>query len=132
MAGISPKLPLFLDGDDGFGLNKTYKESIAQNLKHLCLTSPGERVMDPQFGVGLKHFLFEMNTEQTKAEILHRISEQVQRYMPFIALEDINITDSISETGIYIDITYAILPLSTYDILKLHIETLSNTTVTGI
>ena len=29
---------------------------IKQNLKMLILTNPGERVMDPEFGVGIKQF----------------------------------------------------------------------------
>jgi len=57
--GLSVKLPLYLDPDDGIGLNKTYRESVKQNFLNLLLTIPGERVMIPRFGVGLKRFLFE-------------------------------------------------------------------------
>ena len=55
MNGISPKLPLLVDKQDGpYGLNKRLNQSIKQNFKNLILTSPGERVMIPEFGVGLK------------------------------------------------------------------------------
>ena len=59
MAGISPKLPLTRDRQDGFALNKTVLDSIKQNVKMVVLTSPGERVMDPAFGVGVRRYLFE-------------------------------------------------------------------------
>ena len=58
MAGLSPKLPIQKDPVDGFALTKTFKEMVKQNFKNLMLTSPGERIMDPEFGVGLRRFLF--------------------------------------------------------------------------
>ena len=132
MAGISPKLPMSLDGDDGFSLNNTFREAIAQNLKHLCLTCPGERIMDPNFGVGLRNFLFEKNTDFTKGSKANRISIQTGIYMPFIALEDIQISDTMNENGIHIRIIYNILPLGVQDILQIAIDTAKNTTAAGL
>ena len=61
MAGISPRLPLMLDSVDGpYGLITTYKELATQKLKMLLLTNPGERIMNPDFGVGLKSYFFEL------------------------------------------------------------------------
>jgi phage baseplate assembly protein W len=65
MAGLSPKLPLAPDNQDGYALNRTYFEMVQQNLKHIILTNPGERIMDPLFGVGIKKYLFEQNTPST-------------------------------------------------------------------
>ena len=60
MYGISPKLPLIVDDLDGhYGLTKTIREAVKQNFKNLILTSPGERVMDQQFGVGLRSYFFD-------------------------------------------------------------------------
>ena len=50
--GLSPKLPMSLHPADGYRLTKTYKEMVKQNIKMLILTCPGERMMDPLFGVG--------------------------------------------------------------------------------
>ena len=58
MPGIAPKLPLQLDEVDGYRLTKTIKETVQQNLKMIVLTSPGERIMNPDFGVGLRNYLF--------------------------------------------------------------------------
>ena len=64
MSGISPKLPLATGFKNGvYELNTDVLQAMEQNLKNLVLTSPGERVMDPLFGVGLKNFLFEQNVE---------------------------------------------------------------------
>ena len=89
--GISPKLPLVYNLDDGpFELNKTTKETIAQNLKNLLLTAPGERVMDVNFGVGIRNFLFEGITPEIYQRISTGIRQQINRYMPFVELVNLN------------------------------------------
>ena len=52
--GISPKIPLVYDKIDGpYRLNKDILSMIRQNFKNLVMTNPGERIMEPDFGVGL-------------------------------------------------------------------------------
>ena len=60
MPGYSAKLPLF-SVDDGYALNKTVEDTVKQNLKMLMLTTPGERIMLPNFGAGLIKYLFELD-----------------------------------------------------------------------
>jgi len=85
MAGLTPKLPLARSSEDGaYQLIKTYKVLVKQNFKNLILTSPGERIMDPHFGVGIRNFLFENDGESLYSEISTRIENQVKKYMPFI------------------------------------------------
>ena len=86
MKGYSPKLPLMLDPTDGFRLTRSLKEVISQNLKMLILTSPGERIMEPLFGVGFYNFLFELNTQNTQIELREKINQQVRKYMPFVQI----------------------------------------------
>jgi len=98
MSGLSPKLPVQKDSIDGFSLNKTYKDAIQQNLKNLVLTAPGERIMDPDFGVGLRRFLFEQNVIEVYELIEERVESQVEIYMPFV-----EITEIIFSTGASLD-----------------------------
>ena len=72
MAGLSPKLPLVRDSNDGFALTKNLKEVAAQNFKMLILTNPGERIMDVNFGVGILGYLFENNSPETYDQIKSR------------------------------------------------------------
>ena len=84
MNGLGPKIPLQRDPKFGtFGLTTTYLEEIKQNFKNLLLTSPGERVMIANFGVGLRNFLFE------------RIDGQVARYMPFIKITKLQFNHNV-------------------------------------
>ena len=113
--GLSPKLPLTKDPQDGYKLNKSYVEMIKQNIKMLVLTAPGERIMDPEFGVGLRNYLFRNNIPELQGEIRAKIAQQVNRYMPFIQIEEIRFTSpdesSISENGLYMMMSYKIIPL---------------------
>jgi phage baseplate assembly protein W len=84
MSAIGPKLPLMTDDVFGsYSLVTEYKDEIQQNLKNLLLTAPGERVMIPEFGVGLRNFLFEPR-QHSIVQIRQRIQNQISRYMPFI------------------------------------------------
>ncbi len=124
MQGYSPKLPLFKDSTEGtYIMNHSAKESIAQDLKMLVLTNPGERMMNPSYGVGLKHLLFSQNTEDLESEIKEKITSQVANYMSFISIEDIQVqTSEVSENGLYIILKYYIPALKTIEELNLTIE----------
>ncbi|HAW79930.1 MAG TPA: hypothetical protein DCX27_09605, partial [Balneola sp.] len=75
--GISPALPLAYTKEDGpYGLNKTIRDSIQQNFKNILLTSKGERVMLPNFGVGLRSFLFSNFTPSLLERIRAEINKQ--------------------------------------------------------
>ena len=112
MRGYSPKLPLELDPTDGFRLTRSLKEVVSQNLKMLLLTSPGERIMEPTFGVGLYNYLFQLNTEFTRSEIRERIYEQVRTYMPFVQIGEVSFGASegadIDSNSLGISVRYAI------------------------
>jgi len=87
--GFSPKLPLQYDSVDGYyKLNKTVGEVAQQNIKMVILTSPGERMMNPDFGVGLRNYLFEQDSFVFGA-LRQRIIEQVKRYVPFVRIEEV-------------------------------------------
>ena len=98
MPGIAPKLPLYFDGIDGYGLTKNLVDTVKQNLKMLILTSPGEKMMDPEYGVGIRDFLFEPNVSPVRSQIVSAVQNQIRIYMPFINLQDI-LFDTKREEG---------------------------------
>ena len=127
MAGLSPKLPLRRDFTDGYALNKNFRDLVKQNFKMLLLTIPGERMMMPKFGVGLKRYLFELNTQANSNIIQTEISTQVRCYLPYINLEIIDIQSSntdptISNNFLSVSIRYRIEPLGNLkDVLTVNI-----------
>ena len=111
MQGYSPKLPLVRDVIDGpYSMNKTAVDSIKQDLKMLLLTSPGERIMNPDYGVGVRNYLFSQNTENTKGNIDSRIRQQIAKYMNFIKIRNISFesADPSNENALYLVLEYAI------------------------
>ena len=116
MSNYSPSLPLSIDPINGFSNNQTIIEVVQQNLKMLLLTSPGERIMDPNFGVGMRRFLFDQNDSNTHSRIKTRIKKQVADYMSFIEIEDVIFAfegnDSmIKSNGLLVTIRFYISPV---------------------
>ena len=107
--GYSVKLPLEMSPSDGpFALNKTIPSVVEQNIKMIIFTSPGERIMDSNFGVGIRRYLFEPISELTNIEITDRIREQLSRYLPFIVIEELVVTSpEQSENAIYLRLQYS-------------------------
>ena len=97
MPGLSPQLPLNIGPIDGYNLTKNFRQVAQQNLKMIVMTNPGERIMIPEFGVGIRTYLFENSTQTTFDTIENKIREQVKRYLPFISIETIQFGSS--ETG---------------------------------
>ena len=90
--GLSVSLPLRIDPIDGaYGLNRTLTQVAAQNLRMVILTSPGERIMFPEFGVGIRRYLFEQNTTSTLGIIRNRIEQQVSTYLPYVRILDLSV-----------------------------------------
>jgi len=116
--GVSVALPLVYDSTDGpYRLNKSVGETVRQNFKNLILTSPGERIMLPDFGVGLKSFLFEPMHPQLFANIRNRIDTQVDLYMPFLTINDVSYFDAdmdptLGLNELKIVISYSMDPLN--------------------
>jgi len=94
MSGIGVKLPLQKDPVYGFGVTKNVRENIKQSLKMLILTNPGERMMLPEYGAGLRNYLFEQNTEVTHAAAISEIENQVGIYMPYLNILEIKVGDN--------------------------------------
>lgn len=117
MSGYSPILPLVYDSIDGpYASNKTARDAIKQNFKMLLLTIPGERIMNPDFGVGIKAALFEQNTESLRQNINDRIFSQVNKYMDYIKILNLQIlSDPNSENTLYLLIKYQIPSVGSID-----------------
>jgi len=119
MASLAPKLPLTLDSGDGYTSIKTLKTLIKQNFKMLILTNPGERVMDPEFGVGIKLFLFENFQSDVYARIDSRIKDQTQRYLPVIEITSIEFgVAEIENNSLGLRIEYIIPDIAARDLLE--------------
>ena len=119
MSSLSVALPLRYSTINGYQMNKDLRSLFKQNLKMLLLTNPGERVMDPDFGVGMKQYLFQNFSESTYAEIDSKIKEQVQTYMPAVSIRNISFSGGDIDTlTLGVSIKYAIPNIGLTDLLE--------------
>jgi len=118
MASLSVRLPLTKSDLDGYTMIKGFKKLISQNLKMLCLTVPGERVMDADFGAGIPTFLFQNYSEQVHGQIDSAIREQAARYLPVITIDNIATSMSPDSNALAITLTYRIPQLGVKDLLQ--------------
>ena len=127
MASLAPQLPLEEDANTQYAMITDYPKLALQNLKMLILTIPGERIMDPEFGVGIIQYLFENNTLEVRAEITADIYKQVERYLPYLNILDVQYHSSIedptvSEHYLGLRIVFDIVPACITIALSLSID----------
>lgn len=119
MASLAVKLPLTLDSGDGFTMIKSMRGLIKQNLKMLLLTNPGERVMEPQFGVGMNRYLFQNFSQTTYSAIDSKIREQVAMYIPVVSIIGIEFAPiESSPNGLSVKLRYSIPTINIKDLLE--------------
>lgn len=104
---LAPSLPLQDSTDNTHRMIRDYRTLARQNFKMLLLTAPGERIMDANFGVGIRRYLFEMSSDDTKKLIAERIESQVAEYMPYITVTSITFPMSIDNV-LHILIKYSV------------------------
>lgn len=90
--GISVQFPLKIEKGEGIVpiREDNIVEAVKFQLKNLILTRPGEKISDPQFGVGLSNFLFSQENSIIP-EIQNRIRSQISRYMNYFDNLEINV-----------------------------------------
>ena len=112
----TPRLPLARGKSFDYEYVRNLEDLVKQNLKNILLTIPGERSMDPDFGVGVSTYLFE-NFGTFEDDLRASISTQIERYAPFVELLSTNI-ESESDNLLKVQIRYRIPSLSIEDDLS--------------
>jgi hypothetical protein len=84
---------------DGMG---RVRQSIEQTLD----TEPGERIMLPGFGCGLRRYLMEPNTLTTRTAMGQDIETALTTWEPRIRLDGVTVTPDDDPTVLWIEISY--------------------------
>ena len=108
------------DGEAVFNSSYTTKEQVKSNLLNVLLTDPGERVMEPTFGVGVKRLLFEQNINEE--DLKERINNQTLIYVPEIEISNITTKFIADEHTLFIRITYKFILDDTLDAIQLNFK----------
>ena len=65
--------------------------AIETSIRNIFNTKPGEKILNPAFGLDLNQYLFEPISEDTAREIGNTILEQLPLYEPRVILNSIDI-----------------------------------------
>ena len=83
--------------------------SIRQSIWMILGTSPGERVMRPDFGCGLYDLVFAVNNPATTGQIVRMVREALIEWEPRIDVLDVFVTpDEAQPNLLLIEINYQV------------------------
>ena len=115
---VGIEFPLGYSPEGFFYKTKTVLQQSKANLRNLLLTTPGERIMQPEFGSQLKFIIFEQGQD-----IPNRIEETIRssadKFLAYINI--INVFTTQQDNTVSISIEYSV-PLNPDDIEVLNFD----------
>ena len=119
---VTPKFPLSLDEYTLYESTEDIVEITRFHVKNIVLTNPGEKISDPNFGVGIKRYLFQNFTQKTVSNIRFRIRAQMESYLPQVEILSIDIEQMTDDNMLSLKLSYYIPIINKSDILSFSIS----------
>ena len=116
--GIGINLPL-AEGT-GFTSNYTTAEATKYNLINFFLTNPGERIGNPEFGGGLRNFIFSQINQQSTEFLKEDIQSKISSEFPNVDVQELNVTASPDNNEVSVSIFYSIFNTNIEDEVTLN------------
>lgn len=123
----APKFPLRFKEKLGFEDVNDAKELVKFHLTNLLLTNPGEKISDPNYGVGIRQMLFENMTPGVINLWSDKINDGISDYITYINVSGVQITPFYDLNKISIKIQYNLLRDTEQQILELDLQTANST-----
>lgn len=73
--------------------------SVAQQIRVILSTRPGEQLLRPRFGAGLANLLHEPDTVTTRRRLRDLVVESLERYEPRIVLDRVDVESAPRTAG---------------------------------
>lgn len=106
--GVGWAFPPHLE-PDGSVARAAYEEDVRQAIRIILGSNPGERVMRPDFGAGLRSFVFEPVNTTTLALVKTRVEEALVDWEPRIDVEQVKVRpDGVERNRILIEVSYRV------------------------
>jgi uncharacterized protein len=84
-------------------------EEIAESMRLILGTSPGERPMRPEFGCPIHEHIFSPSDATTAGLIAFEVRNSLQRWEPRIEVDDVVVTPADDQPALLlIDVTYSV------------------------
>ena len=85
------------------------ENAIARAVRNIVLTTPGEKLFDPDFGSSISEILFENVDNITAVAIQDEIKSSLQNYEPRVEIIDVIVDPNFDENQFDVVITYRIV-----------------------
>ena len=85
------------------------ENAIARAVRNIVLTTPGEKLFDPDFGSSVSEILFENVDDITAVSIEDEIKSSLKNYEPRVELIDVNVEPNFDENQFDVTISYRIV-----------------------
>jgi phage baseplate assembly protein W len=96
-------------GPDGEVAMSDYDRDVREAVRIVLGTNPGERVMRPDFGAGLRALLFEPKTATTASLVRHRVEQALVLWEPRIDVVRVEVRDQPgAETALAVEVEYRV------------------------
>ncbi len=99
-------LPLSPDERSGKLDYESGPEKVRQSIQIILETEPGERVMRPDFGCGLRRHLMKPNTTATHALMQREVLLALKAWEPRIDVQSVQVTPGDDPALVLIEIFY--------------------------
>ena len=113
---VGIRFPLGYSSEGFFFRTKTVLEQSKANLQNLLLTTPGERVFQPEFGSRLKTIVFEQG-QNIPERIEEAIFSATNRFLSHINIINVFTTQEKNQVNVQIEFSVPINP-GTVEILN--------------
>ncbi|MFI9269963.1 GPW/gp25 family protein [Kitasatospora sp. NPDC052896] len=85
------------------------EQEIAEAIRLVLATAPGERPMRPEFGCGIHDYVFAPADAGTAGRICYEVRRALDRWEPRITVDTVDVAfDSVDNGTLYIDIRYTV------------------------
>ena len=113
---VGIRFPLDHSPEGFFYKTKTVLEQSKANLQNLLLTTPGERIMQPEFGSQLKFIVFEQG-QDIPSRIEETIRSTTDRFLSYINIINVFTTQQDNTVNVSIEFSVPLNP-DTIEILN--------------
>jgi hypothetical protein len=110
-------------GGDGRFAWSAGPDNIRESVRVILLTEPGERVMLPEFGAGLRRFLFEPNVVSTHRAVEEAIVQALGRWEPRVNLDAVEVQPAADDAQAAIaTLRYTLIASRAQEQLRLRLQ----------
>ena len=104
---VGIRFPLDHSPEGFFYKTKTVLEQSKANLQNLLLTTPGERINQPEFGSQLKFIIFEQGKDIPN-RVEEAIRSAVDKYLSYITIENVFVIQEDNVVNVSIEFSVSL------------------------